>query len=194
MSALPIARLSVDEYLALDRAAEVPSEYHDGEMLPVASVSVEHADIGANLAVWAKKALRSSPCRMTGPSVRVRVKLTKFVIPDLMIYCGKPLVIDEFRDTVTNPKVIIEILSPSTADYDYGTKFILYRGLPSFEEYVLVSQNEARVEVYRKTQDGFWVLRTCSGLDAVVPIESIGAMLPLTDVYDGIEFRQRPED
>ena len=87
---------------------------------------------------------------------------------------------DEYQDTVTNPKVIVEILSPSTADYDYGQKFILYRKLESFEEYLLVAQDEARIEVARKTVDKRWLISTYEGLDAVVNVESLGISLPMT--------------
>ena len=119
---------------------------------------------------------------------------TKFVYPDFVVYCGAPALTDEDHDTLTNPKVIIEILSPSTANYDYGRKFILYRMLPSFEEYVLVSQDQARVETCRKSSDDRWVLSTYRGLDAVVPIESIGIPLPLAEVYNGVLLPSVVED
>jgi Uma2 family endonuclease len=84
--------------------------------------------------------------------------------------------------------VIVEILSPSTANYDYGEKFILYRNLESFEEYLLVSQERARVEVARKKADKQWVLTTYEGLDAVVNIESLTMSLPMTEIYSGVEL------
>jgi Uma2 family endonuclease len=99
--------------------------------------------------------------------------------PEVLVFCGKAALTDEHHDTITNPKVIVEILSPSTADYDYGGKFSLYRRLPSFEEYILFSQDAALVETFRKTHDSEWVLRTHEGLDAVVAIESLGISLPL---------------
>ncbi len=95
---------------------------------------------------------------------------------------------DEYQDTVTNPKLIVEVLSPSTADYDYGQKFILYRNLESFEEYLLVAQDRARVEVAHKKPDKRWEITTYEGLDAVVNVESLGISLPTTEIYSGVEL------
>jgi Uma2 family endonuclease len=186
MSAAPVAKLSVEEYLAIDRAAEVPSEYHNGEMFPVASVSWVHSTIDVNLTAWLKDQLAKTPCRL-GTGLRVRVSSSKFIVPDIIVVCGKPALTDEHHDTVTNPKVIIEILSPSTSDYDYGEKFSLYRRLPSFEEYLLVSQASARAEVFRRS-DKDWVLSTYEGLDTIVPLESVSVSLPLAKVYEGVDL------
>lgn len=95
---------------------------------------------------------------------------------------------DQLRDTIINPRVVVEVLSPSTADYDYGGKFALYRSLPSFEEYVLVAQDQPRVEVFHKALDGSWVLRTYEGLQSSFRLESLSITLTLTDIYDGIDL------
>lgn len=118
--------------------------------------------------------------------MRIRVGPTRFVYPDLLVVCGEPALTDEHHDTVTNPKVIVEILSQSTEDYDYGSKFTLYRGLPSFEEYLLVSQTEHRIEVFRRMPDSRWILSTFEGLDASLPIESLNISIPLAQIYSGI--------
>ena len=194
MGTISVGRLSVEDYLAIDRAAEVKSEYHDGEMFPMEAVRWAHSVISINVGVSLKPQLSKTQCHVAGSSIRVRVSPTKYVLPDLIVVCGKPAFTDEYQDTVTNPKVVIEILSPSTEDYDYGKKFILYRRLPSFEEYVLVSQEGARVEKYRKTPDDHWVLSTYTGLDSVVPLESLSVSLPLSEIYDGIEFPAAAED
>jgi Uma2 family endonuclease len=188
MGASPVAKLSVEEYLALDRAAEVPSEYHDGELFPLGAISWEHSIIGTNISSMLRERLAKTPCRAAGPPPRVRVSPTKFLIPDIIVVCGKPALTDEHQDTVTNPKVIVEILSPSTADYDYGEKFILYRRLESFEEYLLVSQDQPRVEVARKTPDKRWLISTYEGMDAVINVESLGVSLPVREIYGGVEL------
>jgi Uma2 family endonuclease len=105
-----------------------------------------------------------------------------------MVVCGKPVLTDEHQDTLLNPKVVLEILSPSTADYDYGHKFILYRRIESFEEFVLVAQDQARVEVYRKTPDKRWLITNYEGLDAVVKVESLGISFQLAEIYAGVEL------
>ena len=177
------AKFSVEEYLAIDRSAEVPSEFHDGELFPIETASPRHARLSVKLSVAIEPRLGGSTCRLVSNSIRVRVSPTKFLVPDLTVYCGEPVLTDEHQDTLTNPKVIIEILSPSTNDYDYGEKFWLYRRLPSFVEYVLVSQSELCVEVFRLTPDHRWMLSTYQGLDAVFAIESLGITIPLSDIY-----------
>jgi len=194
MGALPVTKISVEEYLALDRAAEVPSEYHDGEMLPIEAVTWEHGLLQVNAGTLLKEHLRSSPCRVAGPALRVRVSPTKFVLPDLVVVCGKPVLADEYQDTLTNPKVIVEILSPSTMNYDYGEKFSLYRRLESFEEYILVWQDRPRVEVLRKTLDKRWILSTFEDLSASVEVESLGISLPLAQLYADVEFPALVDD
>ena len=107
--------------------AEVPSEFHDGEMFPIEAVSVAHARLSKKVLAWFDNNLSGTGCEVLGAPLRVRVSPTKFVLPDLLVMCGAPALTDEHQDTITNPKVIIEILSPSIADYDYGRKFALYR-------------------------------------------------------------------
>jgi Uma2 family endonuclease len=174
MGAMPVAKLSVEEYLALDRAAQIPSEYHDGEMFPIAAVALEHSYINLNVGAWLKTQLKGTAYRVAGSPLRVRVSPIKFIIPDLMVVCGRPALTDENQDTITNPKVVIEILSPSTADNDSGEKFRLYRQLPSFEEYLLIFQDRARIEAFRKASSSRWILTIYENLDAVVDIESLG--------------------
>jgi Uma2 family endonuclease len=187
MSALPIApKVTVEEYLALDRAAELKSEYHDGELYPIAGVSLKHGRLAlrAGMAIESRIAERS--CLTAVSPVRVRVSASKYIYPDLVVVCGDPFFTDEHVDTITNPKVIVEVLSPSTADYDSGGKFRLYRTLDSFQEYVLISQDEAEVQVYRKKSSEFWNIEIVTRLDAMVRLESIQVEFPLSEVYRGI--------
>ena len=183
MSAMPIPKLSVEEYLAADRVAERRSEYHDGELFPVPAASWAHARVTMNTARRFSERLDGRACHLADSSVRVRISPTKFVYPDLIVVCGNPVFTDEVQDTITNPKVIVEILSPSTADYDYGGKFALYRRLPSFEEYLLIAQDEPRIEVFRKTPDRRWILSSYEGLESAVRVESLDIDLPLAEIY-----------
>ena len=178
----------MEEYLAIDRAAEIPSEYHDGEMFPIEAVSWEYSLISVNIGRVLAERLDKTPCRVAGGPLRVRATPTRFVLPDMVVFCGKAVLADEHQDTLLNPKVIVEILSSSTADYDYGQKFILYRRIESFEEYVLVAQDQARVEVFRKTPDKRWLISTYEGLDAVAEVESLGISFQLADIYAGVEL------
>jgi Uma2 family endonuclease len=189
MGGAPVLKLTVEEYLELDRKAEVPSEYDDGEMFPVEAVTLEHSRIDRNLTVGLTNRLEGGPCELTGSSMRVRVSPTEYLIPDIMVFCGKPVLADRYRDTVTNPKVIVEILSHSTADYDYGEKFRLYRLLESLEEYILVAQDSPRVEVFRRTPAARWILSTHEGLEDAVAVETLGISIPMAEIYRGVEWR-----
>ena len=183
MSAIPVPKLSVEEYLALDRAAEIRCEYHDGELFPVVAVTFEHARVTANTVYRFSERLYGKPCRVLNSPIRVRVSPTKFVYPDILVFCGKPDFTDDMQDTITNPRVIVEVLSPSTADYDYGGKFALYRRLPSFEEYFLIAQDEPRIEVFRKDPANRWILSSYAGLESTVRVESLDIVLPLAEIY-----------
>ena len=194
MGALSAPKLSVEEYLALDRVAEVPSEFHDGEMFPIEAVSVRHARLSRKVESWLDQHFKDTGCEVFSAPLRVRVSPTKFVLPDLLVVCGSLKLTDEHQDTITNPKVILEILSPSTTGYDYGLKFRLYQLLASFEEYILISQDEPRVDRYRKTARDRWDLSIYTGLDAVVPIESLSLSLPLAEIYHGIELPAVPDE
>ena len=185
MSALATPRISPEEYLAQDRVAEFKSEYHDGEVFPASGVSWEHGRIHAAATRRIEERLDGSPCQLIAASVRLRVSPTKYVYPDLMVLCGAVFT-DEQTDTVTNPKLSAEILSPSTADYDYGAKLRWYRSLPSLEEYVLISQDAPRVEVYQRLTDQRWVLATFEGWDSVLPLESLAISLPLAEIYSDV--------
>ena len=143
---------------------------------------------------WLSAHLQGKGCEVFSAPLRLRVSPTKYVLPDLMVICGSPKVTDEHQDTITNPKVILEILSPSTTGYDYGLKFRLYQLLASFEEYILVSQDEPRVDRYRKTARDRWDLSIYTGLDAVVPIDSLSLSLPLAEIYHGIELPAVPDE
>jgi Uma2 family endonuclease len=191
MGAASAIRLSVEEYLTLDRDAELKSEYRDGEVLQVEVASLAHGIIGASTAYLLVGRLKGQPC-CSFTSVRVRVSPSKFVYPDLAVVCGKVISTDERAETLTNPKLIVEILSPATEGYDYHRKFNLYRQLPSFEEYVLMAQDEMQIEVFRKAPGDRWILSTYKGVAAVAPLESIGIDLPLDEVYAGVEFAAPP--
>lgn len=180
------AKISVEEYLAFDREAELKSEYHDGVLFPICAVSWAHGRLCLRLGRRLEERLESGPCTAAVSPVRLRVSRTKFLYPDIVVVCGQPSFTDEHIDTITNPKMILEVLSPSTQDYDYGTKFKLYRELASLEEYVLVSQEAQRVEVFRRITSQEWRLTRYDGPDTSLPFESLSISIPLSEIYSGI--------
>jgi Uma2 family endonuclease len=192
MSAAPVVRMSVEEYLAADRVAEWPSEYHDGEVFPLENVTIKHGLLVNSVGSMMVQRLRGGPCRIVN-QIRVRVSPTKFVLPDQTIICGQAAITDEYEDTITNPKVIVEVLSRTTRNYDQGGKFELYRRLPSFEEYVLIAQDEPAVEVRHKSSDGRWVMTFYEGLNSVAKLESLDIEVPLAELYAGVLEAPAPE-
>lgn len=180
--------LTAEEYLALERSSEERHEYLDGEMLAMTGGSWEHSLIIGNLVAELKQRLRGGPCAVHASEMRVRVPSGDCSYPDIVVVCGPPRFADEKRDTVLNPTLLIEVLSPSTESYDRGRKSEGYRTLESLQEYVLAAQNRPAVERYQRQENGFWLLSDISGLDRSLPLASLGCELPLAVIYDGVEF------
>lgn len=147
-------KYSVEEYLALEEKAEFRSEFDNGEITARAGGSINHAQIIANLGRNIGNKV-SENCRALTTDIKVRVEnYRKFYYPDVLIICGKPEFYEKRKDTITNPVLIVEVLSDSTEAKDRGEKMLAYRTLESLQEYVLVSQNRPIVEQYTKTTDG----------------------------------------
>ncbi len=121
----------------------------------------------------------------------MRVKIAEnYVYPDIVIYCGDAEFEDDEFDTLTNPVVIMEILSDSTEVFDRGKKFAYYQTIPTLQEYILVSQKECRVEQYTRSGDG-WLYRSYKGADRILKMESVNCELPLSEIYWEVEFESR---
>ena len=189
MTAVPRSKLTVAEYLAIERRAEFKSEFYDGEMFAMAGASVEHNRVNKNLAVELGARLKGGPCELFISDLRVRIKRTGlYCYPDLVIVCGEPQYAEEDKDTLVNPRVVFEVLSPSTERYDRTTKFQHYKQLPSVQEYVLVAQDRAWCERFVRQPDGAWAQVAFDGLDAALELTAVPVAVPLADVYARVEF------
>lgn len=184
----PKSYLSAEEYLALDRSSDFRSEYVDGEMVAMAGGSWEHSLIIGNALAELKQQLRGGPCKVHASDLRVQAADGLRTYPDVVVVCGEPSFADKHRDTVTNPKLIIEVLSPTTESYDRGRKFESYRTLPSLEEYVLISQDRPRVERFLRQQDSAWLFVEVAGLQEAIALPSLGCRLSLEALYEGVEL------
>lgn len=184
----PAGRLSVAEYLAFDRAAETRSEYLDGELLAMGGASLAHVRIVRNLLLLLEPQLRRRGCEAFSNDLRVWVPATDFfAYPDVVVVCGAPELADEQRDTLLNPTLIIEVLSPSTEGYDRGEKLAQYRHIQSLRDYLLVAQDRPRLDHYARQEDAsHWLLTVLDDLDAKLELPSIGSTLAPRDVYDRI--------
>ena len=153
-------RMTPDEYLAFERAAEQKHEYADGKIFAMSGGTREHSLIAGNILAELHGALLERPCEVHGSDLRIKVVATKrYFYPDVSVVCGNPRFEDDTRDSLENPRVIVEVLSYSTERYDRGEKFAHYRTIDSLQDYVLASQAEPLIEHYQRRPDGTWVYR-----------------------------------
>ena len=191
MAAQPQPRLTPEQYLELERAAEFRHEYYNGRMCAMAGASYRHTKIIGNIAAALHDLFRGRPCDVLTTDLRTCVSPDGlYTYPDIVVVCGEPRFLDTQADTLLNTVVIVEVLSPSTEAYDRGLKFAQYRKLESLQEYVLVSQAEPRVEVYRRQTGNEWLLSESIGLDAACTFRSIDCSVSLADVYDKATFEE----
>jgi Uma2 family endonuclease len=184
----PVTKLTEEQYLALDRAAESRSEFVAGEMFAMSGTSMQHGRLQRNLITALTVRLGVGPCEAFGSDFRVRVSGRMYTYPDVLVVCGEPALADEHQDVLLNPAVIFEVLSPSTETYDRGLKFQHYRTIESLREYILVEQNQARIEQYIRKTDNTWTLRDYLSLDVELKLDSIGVSIPLRTVYERVEL------
>lgn len=171
------------EYIAIDEASEIKHEYVNGAVFAMAGGTLEHAQIAANVIGELRAQLRGRPCVVYTSDARVRVLATGLATyPDVTVVCGAIECDPENKHTVTNPVVLVEVLSDSTEGYDRKEKFSHYRRIPSLREYLLVSQRERRIEHLSRNDDGTWTLRDVTA-SALVRLPSIGCELSLDEVY-----------
>jgi Uma2 family endonuclease len=189
MASSPVTKVTEEEYLAFDRAAEVRSEFVDGEMFAMSGGSLWHSHLAMNIAAELHNSLRGTTCRAFTSDLRVRVMPRRmYAYPDVTVVCGTPVLADERQDILLNPTAVVEVLSPSTEKYDRGVKFQYYRTIESLRDYVLVSQDHVRVEQFTRGEAGTWTLRDYQNLEDQLKIESIGAAVSLALIYDGVEL------
>jgi Uma2 family endonuclease len=190
MSTQPVTYLTHEQYLEIERKAEFPSEYINGEMFAMSGGSPNHARIALNTAMKLTEQLDGRPCEAFGADL-MRLHIARYNIstyPDVLVTCGPHRLLDARRDTLTDATVIVEVLSPSTKNYDRGEKFLFYRSLPSFSEYLLLSQDTTRAEHHVRQPDASWLFREFTGPADEIELKSIGCRLPLQSLYKRVEF------
>lgn len=176
--------ISQEEYLEMERSAIEKHEYYKGEVFAMSGASLPHNLIFKNTYLTLGIKLKGKKCQPFGSDLRVNIpKNTLYTYPDITIICGKPQLTDDNQDTITNPTVIIEILSKSTRDYDRGQKFALYRDITSLKEYILIDSENVAVEKMSRNADSSWTLRDFGSIDDSFTIASIDVTLALSDIY-----------
>lgn len=184
-------RFTVQEYLAFERGSAEKHELRDGELVAMAGGTPEHSLIIANVTGELRNRLKGKPCRVYESNLRVRPpRSERYTYPDVSVFCTDlrrdPL--DAEGQTVTNPRVIVEVLSKSTESSDRGEKFRRYLLIDTLEEYVLVAQSNPRVETFLRQPDGTWSFAYHDGLESTARLRSLGVDLPLTEIYAGVTF------
>ena len=179
--------MPVEEYLELEENSAVKHEYIDGHVYAMAGGTVDHGIIAVNAVAVLRPLLRGGPCRVYNSDVKVRLGPRRFVYPDVSVSCDERDRADGRATFISHPRLVIEVLSPTTADYDRGDKFEMYRALPSLEEYVLISTEQPAVEVRSRRDDREWH-RTVFGPEDEVLLPSIGVSIPIAALYEDIDL------
>ncbi len=178
------------DYLDFERFAQERHEFLDGSVYAIAGESPNHSTICFNLNGLIHNQLRGKKCRGFSPNMKIATNdAGLFSYPDLAIVCGKPALLDEKGDVLTNPTVIFEVLSPSTEKYDRGEKFLRYTNyIETLKDYVLISQDRPFIEHYSKQENAGWDKTEIEGLDAVLKLDSVECEIALVELYDMAEF------
>lgn len=182
---------SLKEYLALEQQSREKHEYFQGRVYLMAGGSPNHSLIASNLARLLGNALEDQPCRVYNSDLQIFVKSQELVTyPDVSVVCGETVYTGEDRNLVTNPLVIAEVLSPSTASYDQTTKFNLYKGLDSLEDYLLVDSRSMSVIAFHKLGPNQWVQQIFTQPQETFGLQSLNVELSLARLYAKVEFDQ----
>lgn len=183
--------ITQEEYLKIERASEYRHEYYDGEMFAMSGATRAHNVIALNISRRLLEQFEDRECEAYMADMRVKVdRKGLYTYPDVVAACDSPEFEDEEFDTLINPRVIIEVLSKSTEDYDRGTKFEMYRRIPSLQDYVLVAQDRMHVEHFQRQSDGRWILEDFNESEGTVTFESIACRLRVGDIYTKVSFEQ----
>jgi len=182
------------EYLAYERSSDIKHEYIDGEVFAMTGASRAHNLISVNLITSMRTQLRGRPCQVYPSDMRVKAEgFRQYTYPDLSVVRGEAKFTDDEPESLLNPTLIVEILSPTTERYDRGKKFQIYRKLASLEEYMLIAQESPRIERYHLQDDGTWTFTDVEGLDATMELPSVGCTLVLEEIYDLVVFQDDTE-
>jgi len=187
MSSMSVPRYTPEQYLDMERRAETKSEYYHGEIFAMAGASWNHNVLVSNINSICNQQMQGRPCQAVTSDLRVQTGAV-YYYPDIVALCGDPDFADIHADSLLNPMVIVEVLSPSTEAYDRGLKFVEYRRIESLQHYVLVSQDTMRVEVYDRQNDIHWLLHELNQPSDILHLESIGCVISLADIYRNVRL------
>lgn len=182
-------KYTVEEFLDYLDTLEGRAEYYEGEIFNMAGSSHEHSAISLNIGSELRSALRKRPCIVYGPDARLAIDAADAVVqPDVHVICGDQIPSSRSPKLNTNATLVVEVLSPSTHTFDRGRKFKRYGKVPNLQEYMIVEQSSAHVEVLRRQPSGIWGFSSYTGLEEVVVLDSLGITLSMASIYEKVEF------
>ena len=185
--------ITPEQYLEVERKAEYKSEYFQGEMSAMAGAKEVHHVLDLNVAAELRQQFRSRPCRAYSNDMRVRVASTGlYTYPDVIGVCGERQFLDDQTDTLLNPSVIVEVLSPSTEAYDRGRKFEYYQSIESLREYLLVSSDRMHVDLYTRQSDDRWLLTSANRPEDSLDLASVDCRLTVAQIYEDVDLSPQP--
>lgn len=180
---------TIEEYLEMENVSDEKHEYFQGEVFAMSGPKVPHNIIAGNLFALLHQKLRGSKCKPFNSGQRIYVEAVDFLTyPDISVVCGEIQTRNTDDWNITNPHVLIEVLSPSTGDYDKGSKFSLYRSIPTLKEYILVSSREVFIEAFFLNKRGNWELLEYKSVEALLQLSSLQTVLALKEIYEGTKL------
>lgn len=183
---------SLQEYLEIEVKSQERNEYINGQIIPMTGGTPNHNIIAGNFYAGLNFALKHQPYKVFFADQRLWIPQKRInTYPDVMVVAGELEFLEGRKDTITNPLMIVEVLSKSTKNYDRDEKFAAYRTIPSFKEYLLIEQYTMHVEQYSKTDNNRWVFSEYEDLEQIMSMESIGFEISLIDIYDKVNFNEQ---
>lgn len=182
---------TIDDYLAFEKNSIDKHEFHNGKIIKMPGGTFDHSVIALNFATALKIVLKTlkTKGRVGGSDIKIWLKeYNRFVYPDICLIIGTPSFHTKTKTSITNPTLVVEVLSKSTRDYDKGSKFDLYRSLPSFTEYILIEQDTPEIINHYQEEKDLWRFQKIEGIDKKLTIKSLNCQIALIDIYEDIDF------
>ena len=188
MATQPVPHFTPEQYLEFDRNSEFKNEYIYGEIVPMVGATPWHSLISGNAGRALGNRFSAHGCLVFDSTLRVFLNREIYAYPDTTVVCGQLEYSDDKKDTVTNPKIVVEVLSPTTKNYDLGEKLRLYWSVASLTDIFLIEQKKVWLEYWFRAPGGEWSKRVMEKLQDILRIESANCEIPVTELYAGVEF------
>jgi len=190
MQATKLQKLTIEEYLEIEQSSDNKYEYHDGYIYGMAGGTVNHGRISTNISreIGNNLIKKGSSCEIFNSDVKLHIqKENRYVYPDGMVVCGDLQYSEDYKEAITNPILIIEVLSKSTADYDRGDKFFFYQQIKSLQEYILIEQDKMQIDIYSRRKN-LWKISRVTQKDGTLHLSSLDITIDLNEIYRSVQF------